>query len=155
MAYSAVGHRVAAIHEGVDEDAGEAMLRGHTQQSVEMALVRVNAAIGEQAEEVKASLARCRKIESVGEDGIAEEAFVCDGGVDTGHVHADDATRAKIEVADFRVSHLAVGQADEVLAGTDERVGIGAEELVVDGFTGEGDGVAAGLGAVTPSVEDG
>ena len=58
-------------------------------------------------------------------------------------------------MADFGVAHLAVGEADEVLAGAEEGVGIVAEELVVDGFAGLGDGVAVGLGAVAPAVEDG
>lgn len=58
-------------------------------------------------------------------------------------------------MADFAVAHLAVGEADEVFAGAEEGVGEVAEESVVGGLAGLGDGVAVGLGAVTPSVEDG
>ena len=58
-------------------------------------------------------------------------------------------------MADFGVAHLAVGEADEVLGGAEEGVGVLAEELVVDGFAGQSDGVAVGLGAVTPAVKDG
>ncbi len=71
---------------------------------------------------------------------------VHDGGVDAGHVHADDSSGAEVEMADFGVAHLAVGEADEVLAGAEEGVGVFAEELVVGGFAGESDGVAVGLG---------
>jgi len=42
-----------------------------------------------------------------------------------------------------------------MFAGAEEGVGIVAEECVVGGLAGLGDGVAVGLGAVTPSVEDG
>ena len=34
-------------------------------------------------------------------------------------------------------------------------LGVFAEEFVVGGFAGEGDGVAVGLGAVAPAVQDG
>ena len=42
-----------------------------------------------------------------------------------------------------------------MFAGAEEGVGVVAEELVVDGFAGLCDGVAVGLGAVAPAVEDG
>ena len=42
-----------------------------------------------------------------------------------------------------------------MFAGAEEGVGIVAEECVVGGLAGLGDGVAVGLGAITPSVEDG
>jgi hypothetical protein len=45
-----------------------------------------------------------------------------DGGVDAGHVHADDAAGAEVEMADFAVAHLSVGQADEVFGRWRRRV---------------------------------
>ena len=89
------------------------------------------------------------------ESGVGVERAIGDGGVDAGDVHADDPSGAEVEMADFAVAHLAVGEADEVFAGAEEGVGVVAEESVVGGFAGLGDGVAVGLGAVTPSVEDG
>ena len=132
------------------------VLRGHAQQRVEMALVRVDAAVGEQAEEVQAGIrAEAARSQAAVRTGSREEAAVGDGGVDAGHVHAHDAAGAEVEVADFGVAHLAVGQADEVLAGADEGVGEVAQQLVVGGLAGECDGVAVGLGAIAPAVEDG
>jgi broad specificity polyphosphatase/5'/3'-nucleotidase SurE len=78
-----------------------------------------------------------------------------DQGVDARDVHLHDAAGADVEVADFAVAHLAVGQADEVLAGADEGVGILAQQLVVGGLAGQSDGVVGGFSAVAPSVEDG
>jgi hypothetical protein len=75
--------------------------------------------------------------------------------VDAGDVHLHDAAGADVEVADFAVAHLAVGQADEVVAGLDQRVGILAQQLVVGGLFSQGDGVVGGFGAVAPSVKDG
>lgn len=57
-------------------------------------------------------------------------------------------------MADFRVAHLAVGQANKVIAGMEQSVGVLAEKLVVSGFAGLCNGVAMGLGAVAPAVED-
>ncbi len=94
------------------------------------------------------------KFAGAGEGGIGEEAAVEDGGVDAGHVHADDATGTEVQVADFAVAHLAVGQADKVVAGVEERVRKAAEKAVVDGFAGLSDCVAVGAGAVAPAVEN-
>ena len=120
-----------------------------------MALVGVDSAVGEEADEVKGSSLLGGEFAGADEGGVGVEGAVGDGGVDAGHVHADDAAGAEVEVADFAVAHLAVGEADEVLAGADEGVGVVAQERVVGGFAGEGDGVAVGVGAVTPAVEDG
>ena len=155
VAEAAGGHGVAAVHEGVDEDVGQLMLRGHAEESLEVALVRVDAAVGEQTDEVERSSLLRGQFAGADQCGVGEEAAVEDGGVDAGHVHADDSARAQIQVADFGVAHLAVGQADEVLAGAKEGVGVFAEQLVVGGFAGLGDGVAVGLGAIAPAVEDG
>ncbi len=155
VVHTAGGEGVAAVHEGVDEDAGELVFSGHAEEGVEVTLVGVDATVGEEADEVeRSSLLACEFIGS-GEGGVGVEGAVEDGGVDAGHVHADDAAGAEVEVADFAVAHLAVGEADEVFAGAEEGVGVVAEESVVGGFACLRDGVAVGLGAVTPSVEDG
>jgi len=39
------GESIAAIHEGVDEDAIDSLLFGHFQQGVQMLLPRVHAAV--------------------------------------------------------------------------------------------------------------
>ena len=124
IAEAAGGQGVAAIHEGVDEDVGELVLGGHAEERVEMALVGVDAAVGEEADEMEGAALLGGEIVGAGEGGVGEEAAVLDGGVDAGHVHADDAAGAEVEVADFTVAHLAVGEADEVLAGAEEGVGV-------------------------------
>ena len=52
-------------------------------------------------------------------------------------VHVDHAARADVQVADFAVAHLPVGQADEAAAGVDQRVGKLAQQLVVVGLAGQ------------------
>lgn len=155
VAEAAGGHGVAAVHEGVDVDAGEGMLGGELEERVEVALLRVHAAVGDESEEVEGAVALSRKLDGAGENGIGEEGAVLDGGIDTGDVHADDASGTEVEMADFAVAHLAVGKSDVVVAGADEGVGVGGQELVVGGLAGERDSVAVSLRAVAPAVEDG
>ncbi len=153
-AEAAGGQGVAAVHEGVDEDASEFVLSGEPEECVEVAGVGVDAAVGDEADEVKGAALLSGELAGTCEGGVGEEGAVEDGGVDAGHVHADDAARAKIQVADFAVAHLAVGETDEVVAGVEKGVREAAEEGVVDGFAGLGDGVAVRGGAVAPAVEN-
>ena len=97
----------------------------------------------------------CGKFVGAGQGGVGIEGAVEDGGVDAGHVHADDAAGTEVEVAYLGVAHLTVGETDEVIAGLQECVGVFAEKLVVDGLAGLGYGVAVGLGAIAPAVQDG
>ena len=56
------GRRVAAVHEGVDEDALQAVLARRAQQRIEVILVRVNAAVGDQPEEMQLPSAFARAL---------------------------------------------------------------------------------------------
>lgn len=75
--------------------------------------------------------------------------------IDAGDVHLNDAAGAHIEVADFAIAHLTLGQADGRAGSVNQGVRKFREEAVVIGLTGERDGVALGFGAVAPAVEDG
>ncbi len=155
IACAAGGEGVAAVEEGVDVDALEVVLRGHAEEGVEVSELGVDAAVGDEADEVQGVAALGCVVHGLDEGGVLEELAGGDGGVDAGDVHADDAAGAEVEVADFGVAHLAVGEADEVVAGADEGVGVVAEESVVGGLARKGDGVGVGFGAVSPAVEDG
>ena len=75
--------------------------------------------------------------------------------VDAGDVHVHNAAGADVEVADFAVAHLSIGQADEMVGGLNQGVGKLAQQLVVSGLACQRDGVVGGFSAITPSVEDG
>ena len=87
--------------------------------------------------------------------GIFLEFAVSDQRVDARDVHLHNAARADIQVADFAVAHLPVGQADKVIRGLDQRVRKLAQQLVVVRLARQRDGVVGGFGAITPSIEDG
>ncbi len=119
-----------------------------------MCLVGMHASIGEQAEQMQATATGAGVFHGVEQDGVGEELSVLDHEFDAGAVHVNDPAGADVEVSDFAVTHLSVGQADELAAGVDEGIGIFAQQAVVGGLVGQSDGVGLGLGAVSPAVED-
>src|SRR5258708_37537369 len=148
------GQGVASVHERVNEDAVDAILLRHFQQCVEMSLLRVHAAVGDQTEQMEPPLAHPRMLHRGEQDGMREELAVLDHQVDAGDVHVNDAAGANVEMPDFAVAHLSFRKADERSAGMNERGGIFAQQTVVGGLARERDGVGFGLGAVSPAVED-
>ena len=129
VAEAAGGQGVAAVHEGMDEDVGELVLRGHADEGVEMALVGVDASVGQQTDEVQRSPLLRGEFVGADEGRVGVESAVEDGGVDAGHVHSDDAAGAEVEVAYLGVAHLAVGETDEVVAGRRSVLGYSRRSL--------------------------
>src|ERR1700678_2742210 len=86
--------------------------------------------------------------------GMREEFAILDHQVDARDVHMHDAPGANVEMADFAMAHLPLGQADEGPAGVNESVGILAQQPIVNRLARESDGVGFRFGAVSPAVED-
>ena len=149
------GAGVASVHEGMHEDALQLVFAGDAEQGIEMLLVGVDAAVGDQAEEMKLASAFAGALHGLDDGRVLLEFAGGDGHVDAGDVHLHDAAGADVEVAHFAVAHLPVGQADEMLRRANQCVGELAEELVVGGLAGQGNGVVGGFGTIAPSVEDG
>src|SRR5208282_2878024 len=97
---AAGGGRVASVHEGVDVDAPDAGVLRDPDQGVEMFLVGMDAAVGEEAPEMERAVADLEVGEEAGQGGIGGEAAVGDGLVDSREFLVDDAARAEIEMAD-------------------------------------------------------
>ena len=152
---AAGGRRIAAVEEDVHEDVFETVFGSRPEQGVEMALVGVDSAIGEQAEQMQLAIALAGANHGLGDHRVRGELAAGNQRVDAGDVHVDDAARADVEMADFAVAHLAVGQADEVIGGMEQGVGKLGEQLVVGGLAGQRNGVGLGLRPVAPAIEDG
>ena len=58
-------------------------------------------------------LADARVLHGIEQNGMREEFAVLDHQFDARDVHVHDAPGADVEMADFAVAHLPVGQADE------------------------------------------
>src|SRR5258707_871545 len=150
---AAVRRSIPAIHEAVDQDVLDFLLLGHFQQCEQMIDVRVHAAIAEQAHQMQSTLAAT--LHGLLEKRPVLQLLVGDEQVDAGNVHVYDAAGADVEVADFAIAHLALGQADVWAGGMDQRIRKFLEQGVISRFARKGDGVAFGFGAESPAVEHG
>src|SRR3984885_7270309 len=105
----------------MDEDTVESILLCHLQQSVEMRLLRVHAAVGDETEQMQPTIAGASVLHGIEQDGVREELAVLDHQIDAGDVHVNDAACTDVQMADLAVAHLAFGKANVRSAGVDER----------------------------------
>ena len=140
-----LGVGVAAVAEEVDEDLGHAGLLGGLEERVEVGLLGVDAAVGDEAAEVQPPVAVLGALEGLLDDLVLRELALAHGLVDAHDVLPHDAAGADVEVADLGVAHEALGQADGERRGVELNVAGGVlGEAVHDGGLGGGDGVALG-----------
>src|SRR5215469_3311415 len=85
---------------------------------------------------------------------VGEEAAVLNHEIDASNIHVDDPASADIEVTNFAVAHLSLGQAHVFSAGMDQRVRVLAQETVIGGLAGESNGVSFDFRAVAPAIEN-
>ncbi len=86
--------------------------------------------------------------------GVGVEAAVLDGQIDFGQVLVHHAPGADVQMADFRIAHLAVGQADMQFGGVDQGVRILTPQLVPVRLARMGDGIEVGILAIAETIED-
>src|SRR5918995_1139438 len=116
--------------------------------------VRVNSAVGDEAQEMDVRLSLTRACERVHERRVLEELAGRDGVVDPHEVLEDDAAGADREVADLGVAHLAGRQPDGLTRRVQGRVRKALPELVEDGRLRQLDGVPGAGRSAPPAVED-
>ena len=146
--------RVASVREGMDAHAGHPLPRREPQQPFEMALVGVDAAVGEKAHHVERRAAAPRGRAGPEQRGILLERAVAQREVDPQEVLRHHATRAERQVADLGVAHHAGGQPHRLAGGLEESPGVLGEPPVVDRRARQRDGVALRRRSVTPAVAD-
>src|ERR1700716_4654815 len=95
----------------------------------------VHAAIGYEPEKMKTMSTRTRK--SFLQNTIPRELAIGDCFVNSGQILIDDPPRAQIEMADFGVAHLPVGQTDIRTAGAEFSPRIFPVKLIVKGCVRE------------------
>ena len=149
-----MGKRVAAIHESVNEDAVDTLLLGHFEQGVKMSLIGMHAAIGAEAEEMHPPAAGAGVFHGRDKNGMREKFAILDHQLDARAVHVHDAPGTNVEMADFAIAHLAIGQADIFAAGVNQSVGIFAQQSIIGWLARQSDRVGVSFGAISPAVED-
>ena len=74
--------------------------------------------------------------------------------IDARHIHAHNASRAKIQMANFRVTHLPIRQPHKVVARPQQRVRKIPQQRVVDRLTRQRNRIAVGLSSIAPAIEN-
>ena len=96
VAAAAVRQRVAAVGEGVEDDVGHALLGGELDRRLDVLPAGVDAAVGDEAEQVQAPARAAAGALAGGQQGLVlEEAAVGDRVVDPGQVLLDDRARRR------------------------------------------------------------
>ena len=95
-----------------------------------MGVVAVNAAGGEQTEQMQGAVVRLAVVDRLVHRFILKEIAVLNGLGDAGELLIDDAARAHVGVADLAVTHLTVRQAYVKTRRADHGNGILEEQLV-------------------------
>ncbi len=144
--------RIAAVGEDVHENARQALPARELEQRVEMLFGRVHALILQQPHEMQRRAVLLALLDHRQQRGMPEELAALDQLVDAHDLLLDDTARPHVEVADFRRALIAGAQADGAAGGTEDRVGIGGEDVGEDVGTGEGDGVTGVLVPDAPPV---
>ena len=85
---------------------------GQLEERVQVLLVAVHAAVGDQPHEVDRAAGRLGLAHRLEQRGDLEEGAVLDGPVDAHQVLVDDPPGAEVGVADLGVAHLPLGQSD-------------------------------------------
>ena len=106
----ALRRHIAAVEERVDVDLGDALLLRHLEQRVEVTLVAVHAARGDEAHEMNRAALFLGILHDRDERLVLEEIAVLDVARDARELLVDEAAGADIRVTDFRVAHVTVGR---------------------------------------------
>ena len=133
--------RVAAVEQGVDPDVPDTLTGGELDEGDEVAVVGVDAAGADQADDVEPPVVARGTPAGLEERGALVEAAVRDRGVDPREVLQDGFPRTEVEVADLRVAHLSGRQTDRVLGCTQHRVRPALEQPAPDRHVGGADRV--------------
>ena len=118
--------RVAPVGERVQHQIGHLELRAHPDQGLQVAPAGVDAAVGDQADQMQALHVGERRAEHVVGDKLA--AFR--GLVDPGEILHDDRPGPEVQVSHLRVAHLALGKADRLSTGGQLAMWVARPQLV-------------------------
>ena len=128
--------------------------RGQLEQRPQVVDVRVDATVGDEAEEMDVASPRGCAAKSAEQRLVREEGAILDRDVHAHQVLEEHAPRADREVPDLRVAHLARRQPDGSARRLQDGVRVPLPERVEDGRLGELDGVPGPGRSETPPVQD-
>jgi hypothetical protein len=95
-----------------------------------MVLVAVYSSVRDQPKEMETRAGSL--LESLFQNRVTRQLTVLNRFVDPGKVLIDDAACAEIQMADFGISHLTIGETDIHTTGAQAAAGVGLIEVVVE-----------------------
>ena len=146
--------RVAAIEQGMDPHGRDAVAGGELGKRDQMAVVGMDAARTDQADQVQPAVRSCRALARRDEGRPLEEAAVGDGRIDPRQVLEDRSPSAEVQVADLRVAHLPGRQPDGFFRGAQDRVWPHPEEPAPGRHRRGRDGIGRRIAPDAEPVED-
>ena len=105
-------------------DIVQSLFSGPVEQSAEVIHMAVDAAIGAESEQVERPAVAAKPFRQGLQAGDGAQLLVADRIADSDQLLANDPSGANGEVADFGVTHLAIGQAHVGATGLNQRLGI-------------------------------
>ena len=145
---------VAAVHEGVNEDLVEPLLRSHAEELIHVVEGGVHATVGGQAHQVKFLPAGFHVVENGGNLRVLQQFVLAACDVDLNQVLVHHAAGTQVHVPHFGVAHLPVGQADVFAASLQVAHRIVCPQGVDVRRTLGPDGVGIVVAAFSPAVEN-
>ena len=146
---------ITAVGDAVEIDLLGTHVLGHFQHTEPVVRVAVDAAGADQAHQVDGLPCVDGSFHVLDEDRVLEHLAVPDGLGDEGQLLVNDAACAHVGVADLRVAHLAVGQADCHAGSVDGGHGVLCHQRVDKRLVCGGHSVAIGLvGGPAKAVHD-
>ena len=148
------GRRVAPVREDVHPDARHAGLARELQESFEVALVRVDPAVGHQPHQVQGRAPAPGVLDGGRERGVLEERSVAQREVDAEQILRHHPPGAERQVPDLGVAHESGRQSHGFAGGLEERPRELRQPAVVDRSPGARDRIALRRRRMTPAVAD-
>ena len=154
IALAAAGGHVAPVQQGVDVDPLQPPAFGHVHGGHDMAQVAVDAAVGDQTQQVEGASLRARPVHRGPVGGVFKKCAVFNGAADAGQVLEHHPARADVGVAHLAVADLSFGKAHVQPGGGEGRVGAGGKQRVQFRGLRLIDGVGLILFAQAEAVQD-
>ncbi len=149
------GRDVTPVGERMDPRAlGHALDLGHREERTEVVDVGVNAAVGDEPEEMQVAATLARASERREQRLVPRERAVLDRAIHPREILEQDPARPDREVADLRVPHLPGRKAHRLARRRECRVRVPLPESVEHRRAGELDGVPWPRRRNPPAVED-
>ena len=146
--------RVATVEECMDMDIFQARAHCHFQHGVDMCLVTVYAAGRKQTQNMQCRPALLGRLHGLDQRQVGIKAAIFYGQIDLGQILVHHASGADVQMAHFRVAHLAVGQADTQLRCIHQCMRILTPQFVPIWFARIGDSIEIGIFAIAESVQN-